>query len=127
MKGTGKLSKTHACSKSIAAIHDFMDVVSGKWKIAIIACLCFDAMRFSDLLREVKGISGKVLSRELKDLEINQIITRTVVSTQPIAVEYALTEYGYSLKNITQVIVQWGLEHRKRMLDRPELVETTVE
>lgn len=117
MKGTGTLSKTHVCSKSILSIHDFMDVIGGKWKIAIIACLCFDAMRFSDLLREVKGISGKVLSRELKDLELNQIITRTVVSTQPIAVEYALTEYGFSLKRVAEVIAQWGAAHRQRMLN----------
>ncbi len=115
------IHKSTACGKSIQAIHDVMDIIGGKWKISIIACLCYGKMRYSDLLREVNGISGKVLSRELKDLEENLLITRTVVNTQPISVEYELTEYGRSLKSITNVIAEWGFEHRKRILEQ-ELV-----
>lgn len=103
------------CSRTIMAIHDTMDVINGKWKVSIIACLCYKPMRFSELMREVKGISGKVLSREVKDMEINDLITRTVLDTQPITVEYQITEYGESLKQLTEVIANWGLQHRKQI------------
>ncbi len=73
-------------------------------------------MRFTDLLREVKGISGKMLSRELKDLETNQLISRTVLSTQPISVEYELTEYGHTLDKVINAMANWGFEHRKKMI-----------
>jgi DNA-binding HxlR family transcriptional regulator len=106
------------CGQTILAIHDVMDILNGKWKVSIIACLCYDRMRYSDLLREVNGISGKMLSRDLKELEINQLITRTVTSTQPIMVEYHLTEYGATLKKVTEVIAKWGFEHRKKMIAR---------
>lgn len=104
------------CAKNVMAIHDVMDILGGKWKVSIIACLCFQKRRYTDLLREINGISGKVLSRELKDLEMNQLITRTVKDTQPITVEYEITEYGATLKEVTNVIADWGLEHRRRII-----------
>lgn len=110
--------KSSECHGTIRAIHDVMDIIGGRWKISIIACLCFDNMRYSDLLRKVEGISGKVLSRELKDLEINQLIARTVISTQPFAVEYSMTDYGRSLKEMTQVIASWGIAHRARIMEQ---------
>lgn len=104
------------CAKTIMAIHDVMDILSGKWKVSIIACLCYRKMRYTDLLNEINGISGKMLSRELKDLEMNQLITRTVQNTQPITVEYEITEYGATLRQVTDVIADWGIEHRKRII-----------
>lgn len=104
------------CKKSVKAIHDVMDIIGGKWKISIIACLCFHPMRFSEILKEIEGISGKVLSKELKDLEMNQLVTRTVLDTQPITVEYAITEYGRTLKEVTSVIADWGMKHRLRIM-----------
>lgn len=104
-----------SCCQTILAIHDVMDLLSGKWKVSIIACLCFNKMRYSDLLREVRGISGKMLSRELKELEANQLITRTVLSTQPVTVEYQITPYGATLKQLIGTMADWGLKHRKRI------------
>jgi len=106
------------CGQTILAIHDVMDLLNGKWKVSIIACLCFEKMRYSDLLREVRGISGKMLSRELKELEMNQLITRTVLNTQPVTVEYEITEYGSTLKNLTSTIAEWGITHRKRIMGK---------
>ncbi|RZJ72235.1 helix-turn-helix domain-containing protein [Flavobacterium sp.] len=105
------------CTKSIRAIHDVMDLIGGKWKISIIASLCFHPSRFSDLLRQIDGISGKVLSRDLKELEVNGLISRKVLDTQPISVEYTITEYGATLKELTAVISDWGLAHRRRIID----------
>ena len=104
------------CAKKIRAIHDTMDVLSGKWKISIIACLCYEPMRFSELLKEVKGISGKMLSRELKDLEMNKLVIRKVLDTSPVTVTYQISEYGKSLKELTNVIAEWGLKHRERII-----------
>lgn len=106
------------CSQKLLAIHDTMEILNGKWKMSIIACLCYQPMRYSELLRDVKGISGKMLSRELKDLEINELITRTVLNTAPVAVEYQITEYGETLKQLTNTIAEWGITHRKRIISR---------
>ncbi|MFC3366095.1 winged helix-turn-helix transcriptional regulator [Pedobacter fastidiosus] len=96
------------------AVHDAMDVLSGKWKISIISSICYySKRRFSDILNDVDGISNKMLSKELKELELNKLINRTVLETQPISVQYQLTEYGMTLKKIINNLTDWGLEHRK--------------
>ena len=98
----------------IMAVHDAMDVLNGKWKISIISSICYyNERRFSDILNDVTGISNKMLSQELKDLEMNKLIKRTVLDTQPITVKYNLTEYGLTLKTIINNLAKWGLEHRK--------------
>jgi len=104
------------CSQKILAISDTMEILNGKWKMSIIACLCYKPMRYSELLKEVKGISGKMLSRELKDLEINELIDRHVLNTAPVAVEYQITDYGKSLKQLTNTIAEWGSIHRQRII-----------
>jgi DNA-binding HxlR family transcriptional regulator len=104
------------CSQKILAISDTMEILNGKWKMSIIACLCYKPMRYSELLKEVKGISGKMLSRELKDLEINELINRQVLNTAPVAVEYQITDYGKSLKQLTNTIADWGFIHRQRII-----------
>jgi len=104
------------CSQKILAISDTMEILNGKWKMSIIACLCYKPMRYSELLKEVNGISGKMLSRELKDLEMNELIERHVMNTAPVAVEYQITNYGKSLKNLTDTIADWGIIHRKRII-----------
>ncbi|MBB6502088.1 winged helix-turn-helix transcriptional regulator [Pedobacter cryoconitis] len=109
---------TEKCGKKILSVHDAMDILNGRWKITIVAALFLNKMRFTDLLREINGISGKMLSRELKDLEINQLITRTVLNTQPIGVEYELTEYGLTLEKVLKALSEWGVDHRKRITGR---------
>lgn len=111
-------SPVKECSYNILCIHDAMDVIGGRWKVSIIACLCYHPMRYSELLREVKGISGKMLSRELKDMEINQLISRTVTNTQPLSVVYELTEYGQTLRELTLTISNWGRNHRKKIIEK---------
>lgn len=113
-----KFEPIKECSLKILAISDTMDILNGKWKMSMIACLCYKPMRYSELLKEVKGISGKVLSRELKDLEMNELIERIVLNTSPVAVEYRITDYGNSLKDLTDTIANWGFIHRERIISR---------
>ncbi len=104
------------CPKSrMMGVQDTMDILRGRWKIAIIAALCYEKMRFSDLMKEIEGVSAKMLSSELKDLEVNQLVKRTVLSTQPISVEYELTDYGRTLKNIIEHLADWGIHHRNKI------------
>jgi len=105
--------------REIMAVHDAMDILNGKWKISIISSICYyNKRRFSDILNDVKGISNKMLSKELKELEINKLITRTVLDTQPISVQYQLTEYGMTLKTIINNLAEWGIAHRKVIIGK---------
>ena len=105
--------------KEIMAVHDAMDVLNGKWKISIISSICYyNERRFSDILNDVDGISNKMLSKELKDLEMNKLIKRTVFGTQPVTVKYNLTEYGRTLQTIINNLTDWGLEHRKEIIGK---------
>lgn len=103
--------------KNMMAIQDSMDVLYGKWKVAIISSICFyNKRRFSDILNDVVGISNKMLSKELKELETNKLITRTVLDTQPITVQYRLTEHGKSLQTIINNLTDWGIKHRSEII-----------
>jgi len=105
--------------KEIMAVHDAMDVLSGKWKISIISSICYyNERRFSDILSDVSGISNKMLSKELKELEVNKLIKRSVIDTQPVTVKYNLTEYGRTLQTIINNLADWGMEHRKVITGR---------
>ncbi|GAB2765903.1 helix-turn-helix domain-containing protein [Rhabdobacter roseus] len=108
----------HACKQHIRAVHDAMDVLNGKWTISIIAVLCYHQQRrFSDILSDVKGISNKMLSKELKEMEMNKLITRTVMDTQPVTVYYELTDYGQKLQAVIKNLSDWGSEHRKKIIE----------
>ncbi|WP_426295185.1 winged helix-turn-helix transcriptional regulator [Dyadobacter endophyticus] len=103
--------------KEMMAVQDSMDVLSGKWKVSIISSICYyNKRRFSDILNDVDGISNRMLSKELKELEINQLVKRTVLDTQPVTVQYELTEHGLTLKTIINNLTDWGVEHRKKII-----------
>ncbi|MCD0489490.1 helix-turn-helix transcriptional regulator [Pedobacter sp. MC2016-14] len=105
--------------KEIMAVHDAMDVLNGKWKVSIISSICYyNKRRFSDILNDVPGISNKMLSKELKELEANKLLRRTVLDTQPISVQYQLTDYGMSLKTIINNLAEWGIAHRKVIIGK---------
>ena len=107
------------CKTRIMAVHDAMDTLSGKWKISILSSLCYYSQRrFSEILSDLKGISNKMLSKELKELEMNRLLTRTVLDTQPVTVQYQLTEYGKTLQTIIDDLAHWGGEHRKVIIGK---------
>jgi len=112
-----KLDKT-ACTKSMLPVRDALDILSGKWKLPIIIALGFDNHRFKELQREIQGITAKMLSKELRDMEINLLVKRTVYDTKPVTVEYELTTYGHSLERVIEELREWGTQHRKRILKK---------
>lgn len=108
--------KPETCAEHLRAIHDTLDVLNGKWKIAIIGSLRFGKKRFMELQREVEGIGSKMLSKELRELEMNELVKRTVYDTKPVTVEYELTPYGKTLESIIDEMANWGRAHRKRIM-----------
>lgn len=105
------------CTKTLLPIRDALDVINGKWKLHIIATLIHGNKRFKDLQREIGGITAKMLSQELKSLETHDLVKRTVYDSTPVVVEYALTPYGMSLKNVMGALSEWGTQHRKRIIE----------
>lgn len=106
--------KSERCKVKINAIKDTMEILSGKWKFHIIGTLLLnEKLGFMALLREVDGIGSKMLSKELQDLEMNHLITRTVLNTKPITVEYQMTAYGKTLEPIIDEIANWGINYRE--------------
>lgn len=97
------------------AIQDTQYILSGKWKVLIIAMLGSGKHRYLELQRQLDGIGPKMLSKELHHLEINGLISRTVVHSKPLTVEYALTDYGQTLKPIMDEMALWGREHKERI------------
>lgn len=105
-----------ACSEFVIPIRDTIDIISGKWKLPILGALLFGKKRFKELEREIPKITARMLSKELRDLEINQLVTRTVYDTKPVTVEYEMTPYGRSLDKVLEELKDWGIQHRKRII-----------
>lgn len=114
-----KTSLSEDCLRNIRAMKDTQDLLSGKWKIAIIGSLHYnERLRFTDLGRHLEGIAPKVLSKELKDLEMNHLLKRTVRNTMPITVEYELTQQGKSLIKVVEAMSNWGVQYRKSVASK---------
>lgn len=103
------------CIEYIRPVRDVLDIINGKWKLPILIALSFGTKRFKELERDVEGITPKMLSKELRDLEANQLVTRTVYDTLPVSVEYSLTTYGKSLDEVIAALRAWGKRHRSKI------------
>ena len=116
--GNGEKRSMSECTKHLLPVKDALDILSGKWKIQIIISLTFGKKRFKEIQREIPGITAKMLSKELRELEINELATRKVYDTKPVTVEYELTPYGRTLKKVINELHEWGSKHRKRIIAR---------
>ena len=113
---SGTLVDKEQCKKAHLPIRDTLDLVGGKWKLPITHALTNGPLRFKELQREVNGITARMLSKELKELEINDLVRREVYATAPVTVEYSLTDHGKTLKPVVMALYKWGTEHRERIL-----------
>ncbi|WP_267405876.1 MULTISPECIES: helix-turn-helix domain-containing protein [unclassified Chryseobacterium] len=105
------------CSENLSAVEDAIYVIGGKWKLKIIIVLQeLGNVRFNELQRMITGISAKVLSNELKDLEINGFVKRVVHAEQtPVVVEYISTDYSRTLKPVIMSLSEWGKSHKRNI------------
>ena len=106
------------CPKTALSIKDALEALEGRWKLLILFALSGGNKRFKQLSKEVLGITDKTLSKELKNLEGNKLITRSVYDTFPPTVEYAITEHGKSLENVLEALHYWGLAHREVVIEK---------
>lgn len=104
------------CTDALLPVKDALEVLSGNWKLLILIALSTGVKRFRQLAREVPGITDKMLSKELKDLEANHLVTRTVYDSFPPTVEYQLTLHAHSLGRVIAELRDWGQLHRKKVM-----------
>jgi DNA-binding HxlR family transcriptional regulator len=89
-----------------------LNLLSDKWKILVIRELLNDTKRYGELKRNIEGISEKMLSQSLKEMENDKLITRKVYAEVPPKVEYSLSEIGITLKPIIDSMKLWGIEYQ---------------
>lgn len=106
------------CTEFIKPVRDVLDIINGKWKLPILIALTFGNKRFKELERDISGITPKMLSKELRDLEMNELVARTVYDTIPVTIEYSLTDYGKSLDDVIVALREWGKKHRKKLFKK---------
>lgn len=104
-----------SCSKAKLAIRDTLDVVGGKWKLVLISVLQNGKKGFNELSRDA-GISPRILSKELQEMEMNGLVSRDVRPTKPVTVQYELTPYSQTLNEVLTAMEKWGHEHRQKIV-----------
>ena len=92
-----------------------VQLIGSKWKLLIIRNLLVRPWRFNELLKDLAGISQKVLTDSLRSMEEDGIVTRTVYPEVPPRVEYSLSELGESMRPIIKAMEVWGLEYKQKM------------
>jgi len=113
------------CKATLNSVADALYVIGGKWKLRIIVALTEGNRGFNEMQRLIEGISAKVLSTELKDLELNGFVRRNVFTGTPVVVEYELTEYAETLGGVLQALSEWGAKHKemvKKSMHKEEAV-----
>jgi DNA-binding HxlR family transcriptional regulator len=108
---------TEECNAVLMAVSDALYAIGGKWKLMIIISMARGNKRFTEIQRQVTGISARVLSSELKELEMNGFIIKKVAVGYPITIEYELLPYSHTLEELVGAMTKWGIQHRQNIKD----------
>jgi DNA-binding HxlR family transcriptional regulator len=120
---------TLKAQSDMARVRPVLDKIADKWTVMILTVLCPKPSRFNEIKRRLDGITHKALADALKRLERNGLVTRTVLPTAPIGVQYAITPLGHSLRQPFEALCAWALTHGQSIddassaYDRAKLVE----
>lgn len=93
------------------ATRPILDEIANKWSIMILSVLCTQPTRFNMLRRRLEGVTQKALTQALRRLERNGLVSRRVITSSPVAVEYSITPLGQTLKEPMAALYQWTLDH----------------
>ena len=115
------LSTPRNQADEIQALQDTIYVIGGKWKLPIINSICNGNRRFREIERSIPGITTRMLSRELKEMELNKLIRRIEDPDYPTRVEYVSTEYCKSFGSIILEMISWGKQHRKKIREKEQV------
>ncbi|KFF12147.1 helix-turn-helix transcriptional regulator [Chryseobacterium soli] len=111
-------TKNEACPFRLRASRDALEIIQGKWRIPIVISLMYGTKRFGEIQRDIGDVSPKMLSQELKALEENKIISRTLYDSMPVTVEYSLTPLGHSMEKLLDELLNWGNHFRKEIVGK---------
>jgi DNA-binding HxlR family transcriptional regulator len=109
----------------VAATRPILEHIANKWTVLILSVLCTQPARFNDLKRRLDGITHKALSEALKRLERNGLVSRKVLPTQPIGVEYTITDLGCSLREPFAALYNWSLANGSAMEEAQGAYDTS--
>lgn len=109
----GKGNAPYSCPMKVT-----LDVIGGKWKGIILGLLAEKTRRFTELQRELPDITQRILTLQLRELEADGIVSRTVYPEVPPKVEYALTDFGRTLKPILLAMHEWGDRYAAEVVER---------
>jgi len=110
--------ESYACPE-MKYVHDTLYVISGKWKMLIIVALRNGHKRYREIARNIPNITFRMLSKELKEMEMNKLVSRTVQTGTPVSVDYELTEYCRTLWPLLEEMINWGKHHRTVVAAEP--------
>jgi DNA-binding HxlR family transcriptional regulator len=119
------LPVTGSCHSDVEIFH----VIGDKWTLGIIGTIWANSRRFNEIRRALPGISQRMLTRALRELERDGLVTRTVTPTVPVRVDYALTELGRSMGESARSLWHWGSENKtavaaaRRLYDKAHSVD----
>lgn len=94
-----------------------LNQIADKWSVMILTILCSGPARFNAIKKRLDGITHKALTEALRRLERNGLLTRKVLSTSPVAVEYSITDLGHSLREPFSALYEWSLEHSSEVIE----------
>lgn len=106
------------CMSVLVPVRDTLDIIGGKWKLLILISIWEGNKYFREIERSIPKLSTKVLSKELKDLEVNKLINRTIIEDYPVRIEYTITDHTKTLQTVIETLRDWGLNHRKEVFEK---------
>jgi len=104
-------------NEELRALQDTLYFIGGKWRIPVINAICNGNKRFREIERSIPGITTRMLSKELKDMELNKLVKRNVYPETPVLIEYEPTEYCRTFGKIISEMINWGREHRRVIVE----------
>jgi len=106
------------CISALLPVKDTLEVIGGKWKLLILISIAEGNRHFREIERSIPKLSTKVLSKELKELEENKLITRSIISGFPVRTEYTVTRHALTLRKVISALHDWGTKHRKEIFKK---------
>ena len=114
MEDVKTIAATPSKELSACPVETTLTLIGDKWKVLILRDLMPGTKRFGELKRSIGGVSQKVLTSQLRQMEESGLLTRTVYAEVPPRVEYTLTELGYSLKPVLDALWNWGKAYKAK-------------
>ena len=108
------------------ALQDTLYVLGGKWKLPIINSICNGNTRFKEIQQSIPGITSRMLSKELKDMELNNLVKRTEDRDAKVPILYESTSYCKSFGPIITEMINWGISHREHIRNKEKNAAVTV-